>query len=124
MTYECEYCKRFAGQSGTCKEYVRNCLAFEREPRGKKIEHYIAVEIDPDAETEIIKRGEKVSLFGNDTGYSTEGEVIRIEYIDFKKWEIGIKVYLFENDIPYLFRKKERFRVIQGGRAAKPIQDE
>ena len=63
---------------------------------------HIAVEIDPDAETEIVKPGGKVSLLGK-TGYEAEGEVQKIEYVDFPKWEIGMQVYLFETDLKYLF---------------------
>ena len=115
---DCEVCKKFTGQSGNCRLYRRNCLAFEREPRGKRILRHIAVEIDPDAETEIVKPGGKVSLLGK-TGYEAEGEVQKIEYVDFPKWEIGMQVYLFETDLKYLFQCKDkhnRFKVIQGGK--------
>ena len=101
---DCEVCKKFAGQSGNCRLYRRNCLAFEREPRGKRILRHIA--------------GGKVSLLGK-TGYEAEGEVQKIEYVDFPKWEIGMQVYLFETDLKYLFQCKDkhnRFKVIQGGK--------
>ena len=118
MVYDCEECVKFIGQSGNCRLHRKNCLAFEKEPRGKRILHFIAVEINPDAETKRIQPGESVSLVG-ETGYEAEAEVRRIEYIDFCKWEIGMRVCLFENDLKYLCQyrdKRNLFRVILGGR--------
>ena len=119
MSYECYVCKKFIHQGGNCMEYRRNCLAFEEEPRGKRIRQSIAVEIEPEAETEIIKPGGMMVVFNKDTNYRAEAEVCKISYIDFAKWEIGLEADFFEKDLPYLFQEngKRRFKVIQGGKA-------
>lgn len=98
-------------------EYRRNCLAFEEEPRGKRIRQSIAVEIDPEAKTKIIKPGGMMSIFNSETNYEAEAEVCKISYIDFEKWEIGIEASFFEKDLPYLFQEsgKKKFKIIQGG---------
>jgi hypothetical protein len=57
---DCYTCKKHLSQGGKCYEQSKNCLFYEKEPRGKMVRTKISFEMDRQAVTPIIKNGAKV----------------------------------------------------------------
>lgn len=114
MNDECLICKKHFTQEGRCMDNRRNCLAFEEEPRGKKIQKKIEINIIQSAT--MVKYGERIELTNN--GFDAFVEVIKIDYVDLDAYTLGLTVSMFEKDEPFLFQedKSSRFKVIQGGK--------
>lgn len=110
MDNECLICKKHYTQSGKCMLNKSNCLLFEEEPRGKKVRTKLAFDIDPDAETHLIKPFSVIRL--EEGGKTEEITVIKILYIDLEKWIIAIEGEFYQNETP-VFQKKRTFKIVK-----------
>lgn len=107
---ECEYCKKYLYQSGKCFERKRNCIMFEREPRGRVKRAKVIVPFDFDHLYGTVKVFSKVSMV--DGVREFEATVIRISEVDIDNAEIHMEIDYHENDwIPKSERLK-KFKVI------------
>lgn len=57
---KCLTCKKHWSQGGRCSENVRNCLHYEEEPRGKMVRTELSFRMDAEAETPVVRFGEKI----------------------------------------------------------------
>ena len=42
--YECDVCKKYSMQGGSCYGGRRNCLYFEKEPRGRVLQEIFLID--------------------------------------------------------------------------------
>lgn len=109
MSKECLICKNHYSQSGKCDENKNNCLMFDEEPRGKKIQTKLTFKLDTDSVAEIVKYNSK--LIFDDNGKEFEMTVIKINWINLEKMTCNITAEYHENEKPY-FEKKRMFKLI------------
>lgn len=78
MESECLTCKKHYSQGGDCWEHKRNCLYYDKEPRGKMMMTTFSFEMRSDAENTLVKQGEKLII--DDPGKEIEITIIKINY--------------------------------------------
>lgn len=108
---ECDYCKRYVMQGGTCYENKQNCLMFDREPRGRVKRTKVIVPFDFDGKYGTIKYHGKVTLV--DGNQEFEVTVIKILEVDIDNAEIHMEVDYHENDWEPKTERVKKFRVIK-----------
>lgn len=80
MESECLTCKKHYSQGGDCWEHKRNCLYYDKEPRGKMMRTTFSFEMKSDAENTLIKQGEKLII--DNPGKEIEITIIQINWVD------------------------------------------
>lgn len=108
---ECLTCKKHLSQGGRCFKNVRNCLHYEEEPRGKMVRTELTFHMDADAETPMIRFGEKI-LF-SDGSRGVEMTVIKINWINLQDMLCNITAEYHENEMPR-FEKEKKFKALRG----------
>ena len=75
--YECDVCKKYSMQGGSCYGGRRNCLYFEKEPRGRVLQETFLIDYgwNPSA---LVKRGEKL-----ETKDGMELTVVTVHHVEF-----------------------------------------
>lgn len=108
--YECAVCKKYSMQGGSCHGGIRNCLYFDKEPRGRVLQETFLIDYgwNPSA---LVKRGEKL-----ETKDGMELTVVTVEWVDFSARQICVVARYHESEKPPEDRRKE-FIVLQGGNA-------
>ncbi len=106
--YECDVCKKYSMQGGSCYGGRRNCLYFEKEPRGRVLQETFLIDYgwNPSA---LVKRGEKL-----ETKDGMELTVVTVEWVDFSARQICIVARHHEGEKTPECRRQE-FIVLQGG---------
>lgn len=106
---DCYTCKKHLSQGGKCYENSKNCLFYEKEPRGRMVKTEVAFEMDSEAETPIIKAGSKVIFEEN--GRELEFTIKKINMIDMKTMTCSVEAEYHENEMPK-FEKIKMFKVV------------
>lgn len=100
----CQTCKKYYMQGGKCCENRKNCLFYEREPRGRIIRDTFVFHYSQYAETELIKTGEIIHF--EDDKRHFDAEIIKINYINMKTGYISVEAAYHENERPRLKKRK------------------
>ena len=106
MDNECIICKKHYTQGGKCCENKRNCLLYEKEPRGRMIRTNIV----ENPSSPLIKYGEKILI--DEDGKTVEMVCIKLNWLNLKTRECNISVDYHENEKPK-FEKKKIFKIIK-----------
>lgn len=111
MENECLTCKRHYTQGGKCCENKRNCLLYEKEPRGRMIRTSITFDIDVrNPSSPNIKYGEKILI--EEDGKTFEMICIKLNWLNLKTRECNISVDYHENEKPK-FEKMKMFKIVK-----------
>lgn len=108
---ECEICKKHYYQGGKCLGGRRNCLMFVEEPKGKVVRGTFCIDINPNAETCIVKPFSQLSI--TDHGKEIMITVLRINWINMEKGIFSIDADYHENEMPLCEKKKKFFNVLK-----------
>lgn len=106
---DCYTCKKHLSQGGKCYEKSKNCLFYEKEPRGKMVRTKISFEMDRQAVTPIIKNGAKV-IFTED-GKDIEFTIRKINSINLETMMCNVDAEYHENEKPK-FERIKMFKVV------------
>lgn len=107
---DCYTCKKHFSQGGKCSEAKKNCLFYEKEPRGRMIHTNISFKMNEFASTPIVRHGTKVIF--EDNGREVEMTVIKINWINLSTMICNIDAKYYENEQPH-FEKVKKFKVIK-----------
>lgn len=107
---DCYTCKRHYSQGGKCWENAKNCLFYEKEPRGRMVKTEVKFEMDSRAETPIIKAESKVIFEEN--GRELEFTIKKINMIDMKTMTCSVEAEYHENEMPK-FEKMKKFKAVR-----------
>lgn len=110
MESECLTCKKHYSQGGDCWEHKRNCLYYEKEPRGKMMRTTFSFEMKSDAENTLIKQGEKLII--DDRYKEIEITIIKINWVDMENMVCNVTGKYHENEEP-MYERKKKFRVVR-----------
>lgn len=108
---ECLTCKKHWSHGGRCSENVSNCLHYEEEPRGKMVRTELTFHMDTEAETPVIKFGEKILV--SDGSKAVEMSVIKINWVNLQDMLCNVTAEYHENEMPR-FEKTKKFKVVNG----------
>lgn len=110
MELECLTCKKHYSQGGDCWEHKRNCLYYDKEPRGKMMRTTFSFEMISDAENTLIKQGEKLII--NYSGKEIEITIIKINWVEMENMVCNVTGMYHENEEP-MHEKIKKFRVVR-----------
>lgn len=107
---ECEYCKRYLFQGGKCFAHKRNCILFEREPRGRVKRTTIIIPFDFDHVYETIKTRSNITI--TEGSKEVEVMVVKILEIDINEGKIRMEVDYHEKDWTPKSERLKKFKVL------------
>lgn len=108
---ECDICKKSYMQGGHCREGKRNCLMFEKEPRGRIKRAKILLPFDFNGVYGTVKCFKEVTLIAD--GCEFQAAVIKITEVDIDNGEIHMEIDYHENEWQPRNEKIKKFKVVK-----------
>lgn len=108
---KCLTCKKHWSQGGRCSGNVRNCLHYEEEPRGKMVRTELSFRMDAEAETPVVRFGEKILV--SDGSKAVEMTVVKINWVNLRDMLCNVSADYHENEMPR-FEKEKKFKALHG----------